>query len=125
MYVCCRGGCGGLIRPHPSCKNLHTYKSVPCLYICVRYINRDDTVKFYINQINIYKSDVDIYKSGRYLAKSVSYLHVYIRGRYTNIASVSVFDTFGTPYHTKIHTVYIRTSLTTGLFLMVLARLAN
>ena len=37
-----------------------------------------------------------IHKSGRYLAKSVSYL--YIRGKYTNTAFVSVFDTFGTPY---------------------------
>ena len=37
MYVRRRGGYGRLIRPHPSCKNLYTYKSVPCLYICIRY----------------------------------------------------------------------------------------
>ena len=56
----------------------------------------------YINQALIYKSRPDIiylghiYKSDRYLAKSASYL--YIRGGYTNIAFVSIFDTFGTPY---------------------------
>ena len=55
----------------------------------------------YINQALIYISRSDIiyldriYKSDRYLDKSVSYL--YIRRGYTNIAFVSVFDTFGTP----------------------------
>ena len=64
----------------------------------------------YINQVLIYKSRPDIiylshiYKSDRYLAKSASYL--YIRGGYTNIAFVSVFDTFGTPYHVHMH-VYV------------------
>ena len=67
------------------------------------YINQRHVCKYGtdINQAHIYKSKSDIlyqahiYKSDRYLAKSVSYL--YIRGRYTNIAFVSVFDTLGTP----------------------------
>ena len=51
-------------------------------------------------------------KSGKHLAKSVSYL--YVRGRYTSIAFVSIIDTLGTPYNTTITTLlnyHINTSI--------------
>ena len=40
MYVCPRGGCGRIVRPHPSSLHAHIDISAPYLYICVRYINQ-------------------------------------------------------------------------------------